>query len=122
MKNKTIIITVILVAIASYFVLRTIVIRDMDYQTDYIFSKLASENHESIKNHLNLINQSSGDVFTIIEKHKTAIKNFNYKDSKPNLNIMLNQANVEVSWHLTILFHKKDGTWYISKLDELSEK
>ncbi len=121
MKHKIILITAILVvALASYFVLRAKVIENMNHRTDYIFSKLVNGNHESIRRHLNLINQDLDDAYAIIENHQAAITNFN-KDLKPNLNLMLNQAYIEVSWHLTIFFHKKDGIWYISKFDEYEE-
>ncbi len=121
MKHKIILITAILVALASYFLLRAKVIENMNHHTDHIFSKLVDGNHESIRKHLNLINQNLDDAYAIIENHQAAITNFNYKNSKPNLNLMLNQADIEVSWHLTILFHKKNGIWYISKLDEFEE-
>lgn len=122
MKYNRITITIILLAVASYFVVRAKVVSDMDRDADYIFTKLVSADHNIIKKHLKLVNQGLDNAYAIMEKHKIAITNFNYKDSKPNLNLLLNKANIEISWHLTIFFHKKNGTWYISKFDELEEK
>lgn len=118
MKINIIIILLAIVALAAYFIVRTQVIKKADHDSDIFFAKFSSTNHEQIKKYLHPENKNIENDLAIMERHKEAISNFDYKNTRPSVNLMLNKASVDVSWHLTIIFKKKNKSWYISKFDE----
>ena len=112
---------IIFISLISYFLLRINSINQIDKYSDLFFADLSNADKEYIKKHLYSNNQNIENTIDIIEKHKEAIINFNFKNSKPSVNFMLDKANVEVSWHLTIEFKKQKNVWYIFNFNEYTE-
>ena len=117
-KINILIVLVTTILLATYFTLRAQAIKSADHDADSFFAEFPVANQKFIKDRLHLINQDFADALAIIEKHKEAIVNFDYKNTAPGINLMLNEASVPVSWHLTIFFKKENTGWYVSNFDE----
>jgi len=118
MEKKLILILIPLVLI-FYFVYQAKAVKQIDNYSNSFFVEF-SANSNKINEYLNK-NQNLEKVLSIIEKHKEAITNFDYKNTKPSINFMLNKATIDVSWHLTILFEKQNKNWYISEFKEYTD-
>ena len=71
-----------------------------------------------IDNRLEHLAQPRDVALAIASRHMAAITNYNYSSNSPSLNIMLNRTEAGVSWHLTIVFAKRVGGWYVLRFDE----
>ena len=112
---KKIILIVFCLIIIFYIIFRYNVINQIDQFSNSFFSDYISTNKEHIEKYF-----LPKDIYliNILGRHKDSINNYNYKRLKPSINIVLNKANIEVSWNLTLEFTKHDRTWYISKISE----
>ena len=117
---KKIILIIVSIILLAYFVQRANIINHIDQYSDSFFADFSNIDKEQLKKYLDN-NQNIEDALTIITKHKEAISNFDYKNLKPSINLMLNKAKIEASWHLTIVFEKKNKLWYISKFEEYTK-
>jgi hypothetical protein len=117
--KKMIIITVGVLLIA-YLAVRINTTNKIDKYSDSFFADFSNMNKEQLKNQIRNC-ENVDETLAIIERNKDAIKNFDYKNSKPNLNLMLNIADIEPSWHLTIVYKKKNKNWCLAKFDEYTE-
>jgi DNA polymerase II large subunit len=120
-KLFTIIALSAIILLGIYCILRIHATNDANRDSDAFFAGFSSAHNECIKNHLNLVGQNMDDALAIMGKLKDAITNFDYKNSKPHINLMLNKARVDVSWRLTVFFVKIHNSWFISKFNEYSE-
>lgn len=120
-KTILVIAFIIFISLIFYFFLRINSINQIDKYSDSFFADFSNADKDDIKKHLYYNNHNIENTIDIIEKYKEAIINFNYTNSKPSVNLMLDKANVEVSWHLTIEFKKQKNVWYILKFNEYRE-
>jgi len=87
-------------------------------KSDAFFTDFRTPDDLAIQRHLSGIAQDHGQVQGILERQRDAIRNYTYMSLTPTLNIWLNNAEVPVSWHLTIKMKKLAEGWKISSLDE----
>jgi len=119
-KMKIVLATIVIVTLAGlgYWLLRNHETKQADQVIDAFFTDFKSSDELVIQRHLSQVIQDHGQVQTILERHRDAIRNYSYKNLTPILNIWLNNAEVPVSWHLTIRMKKLADRWRISSLDE----
>lgn len=89
---------------------------------DAFFTEFSVDDSAAVQRHLHHIDQTEGDHLQIIVRHRSALRNFTYQESNPDLNFMLNKATVSVSWHLTIVMKRGATGWQIVFLDEYIPK
>lgn len=118
MKKRTITIFVLLALSIGYFVTRMFLTNRANEAADAFFTEFSVDESAAVQRHLHHIDQTEGDHLQIIERHRSALRNFTYQESKPDLNFMLNKATVPVSWHLTIVMQRSASGWHIVFLDE----
>lgn len=51
------------------------------------------------------------EKLTPISRHRDALKNFNYEKLNPEIDWTLHEAEISVSWHLSIIFSNRSGHW-----------
>lgn len=102
----------------AYLALRSAATGGADREIDAFFVDFRAADKPRFERHLRHVTQSQSDVSEIIQRHKNAIHNFAYDTLTPELNMMLNETRVEVSWHLAIIFRKRDGHWHPADFDE----
>ena len=119
MKKKITILILILFVLILYIGYRAKIVKQIDNYSDSFFAEF-STNSNQIKKYINK-NQNLEKVLSVVEKHQEAIVNFDYKNTKPHINLMLNKATADVSWHLTILFEKQKNNWHISEFKEYAD-
>ena len=111
-------ISFILLVCAVYFTLRFQATRAADRAVDAFFSALKTGDAPTAANDLRFLSQRSEDTEAIISRHKPALQNFSFSTHSPQLNVMLNNTRVEVSWHLSIVFSKRGKQWVPTYFDE----
>ena len=119
-KMKIILATLVIATLAGlgYGLLRNHETKQADKVVDAFFTDFKSSDDLVIQRHLSQIIQDHGQVQTILERHREEIRNYSYMNLTPILSIWLNNADVPVSWHLTIKMKKLADGWKISSLDE----
>jgi hypothetical protein len=117
-KNILFTLIAIILLLVIYFAIRHQVVKSADNNSDSFFDSFPHAEDRFLSHHLQYLKSDHTYALAIIGRHKDAITNFNYKDSTPKINFMLNEATVEVSWHLNIIFSRIDDGWFITKLDE----
>ena len=119
-KIKNILFTLIAIILLSviYFAIRHQIVKSADNDSDSFFASFLHTEDSFLSHHLQYLKSDHTYALAIIGIHKDDISNFNYKNSTPKINFMLNEATVEVSWHLKIVFSRMDDGWFITKLDE----
>jgi len=122
MKKLTFTISGIILLITLYFVLRHKAIISADIAADSFFANFPYTENILLTQHLKNVKTDHSNALAIIENNKEAITNFSYENIKAALNLFLNEATVEVSWHLNIIFSKFDDEWFITKLDQFEKK
>jgi len=111
-------ISFILIVCVVYVALRAQATNAADIAIDALFAAFRTGGAASAANDLQFLSQSSEDVKVIFSRHKAALQNFPFSTSSPQLNVMLNNTRVEVSWHLSIVFSKRGNQWVPTYFDE----
>ena len=117
-KNILFALIAILLLSVSYSAVRRQAVKSADNDSDSFFAGFSHAEDGFLSRHLQYFKSDHTYALAVIGRHKDAITDFNYKNSTPRINFMLNEATVEVSWHLTIIFSRIDEEWFITKLDE----
>ena len=121
MKKLTITLLGIILLVGIYLVVRHNAINSADRAVDSFFANFPYVENALLTKHLKNVKIDQSSALAIIENNKEAIANFSYENVKPTLNLYLNEATVEVSWHLNIIFSKINDNWVITKLDQFEK-
>ena len=106
--------SILFLLLTAYLLMRALATKEADRETDAFFARFSTAQQKIISPH----GQDFTGALAVIERHREAIANFNYKKTTPDINLMLNEAVVPVSWHLTIIFRKENSGWHVSKFEE----
>jgi hypothetical protein len=119
-KMKLFLATVVVATLAAmgYRLLRNHETKKADQVVDAFFTDYKTSDDLAIQKHLAQITQDHGQVQGILERQRDAIRNYSSMSLTPTLNILLNNAEVPVSWHLMIRMKKLAEGWKITSLDE----
>ncbi len=116
MKKKIFLIVIPLI-FALYAALRINTLKQIDAYSDSFFREFSQSGEMKIQKYLSK-NLEPGKASSLLKKHSQAIANFNFKRTKPDINLLLNRAIIDVTWHITIIFEKEKNDWIISELKD----
>lgn len=106
-------------AAASYALLRAHATQVANRDIDGFFASFHSASEWNAENKRPEISEKAKEI---ISRHREALKNYTYSDLTPDLNFMLDETRVDVSWHLAIIFSKRSGHWQPTLYSEHDSK
>ncbi len=104
--------------ISLFLILRKNEIDNFKSDIKWFVSVQDSFNNQNTKGHLKSLIQNKSVFLEVSNKHIDSIKNHNIDNSSPSINVFLNTAKIEFSWHYDATFVKSERGWEIQSCKE----
>ena len=84
--------SILFLLLTAYLLMRALATKEADRETDAFFARFSTAQQKIISPH----GQDFTGALAVIERHREAIANFNYKKTTPDINLMLNLTSTNI--------------------------